>query len=191
MAHQYMTKIFYDPHKNYLAPLLHTQYMVLISLLSISIVISLGYLNINVIRNKFSSISHLIDTNLDIFAITKIKLDSSFPESQFILTGMMKPFWLDVTSRQGGLLVFVNNNISSKCLRSFHLPGDIQAIPSEINLKQRKLLVVSIYRPPYQNLDYFMSPITGLLDHYLKSYKDLVIMGDFNANKSNQKWRRF
>ena len=92
MAHQNMTKIFYDPHKNYLAPLLHTQYMVLISLLSISIVISLGYLNINVIRNKFSSISHLTDTNLDIFAITKIKLDSSFPESQFILTGMMKPF---------------------------------------------------------------------------------------------------
>ena len=83
--------------------------------------------------------------------------------------------------------MFVNNNISSKCLRSFHLPGDLQAIPSEINLKQRKLLVVSLYRPPYQNLDYFMSPITGLLDHYLKSYKDLVIMGDFNANKSNQK----
>ena len=59
------------------------------------------------------------------------------------------------------------------------------------NLKQRKLLVVSIYRPPDQNLDYFFSSITGLLDHYLKSYEDFVIMGDFNANESNPAMETF
>ena len=139
---------------------------------------SLAYLNVNSIQNKFSSIPHLIDNNLDISAIVETKLDSSFPESQFILPGMRKPFRLDVTSRKDGLLAFanndirskyVNNDIPSKYLRSFHLPGDIQAIPLEINLKQRKLIVISIYRPPDQNLDYFLSSITGLLDHYLKS----------------------
>ena len=30
-----------------------------------------------------------------------------------------------------------------------------------------------------------MSSITGLLDHYLKSYEDFVIMDDFNANESH------
>ena len=70
---------------------------------------------------------------------------------------MRKPFRLDVTSRKNGSLLFVNNDIPSKYLRSFHLPGDLQAIPFEINLKQRKLLVVSIYQPPDQNLDYFLS----------------------------------
>ena len=128
---------------------------------------------------------------MDIFAIAETKLDSSFPESQFLLPGMRKPFRLDVTSRKGGLLVFVNNDIPSKYLRNSHLPGDIQAIPLEINLKQRKLLVVSIYRPPDQNLDYFLSSITGLLDHYLKSYEDFVIMGDFNANESNPAMETF
>ena len=78
---------------------------------------------------------------MDIFAIAETKLDSSFPESQFILPGMRKPFRLDVTRRKGGLLAFVNKDIPSKYLRSFDLPGDIQAIPFEINLKQRKLLV--------------------------------------------------
>ena len=102
--------------------------------------VSLTYLNINSIRNKFSSIHHLID-NLDIFAIAETKLDSPFPESQFVLPGMRKPFRVDITSRKGGLLVFGNNDIPSKYLRSFHLPGDIQAIPFETNLKQRKLLV--------------------------------------------------
>ena len=117
---------------------------------------------------------------MDIFAIAETKLDSSFPESQFILPGMRKRLYrLYVTSRKGGLLVFVNNDIPSNYLRSFHLPGDIQAIPLEINLKQRKLFVVSIYQPLDQILDYFLSSINGLLNHYLTSYEDFVIMGDF------------
>ena len=89
--------------------------------LSHSKCVSLAYLNINFIGNKFSSIPHLIDNNLDIFAIDETELDSSFPESQFLLPGMRKPFLLDVTSRKGGLLVFVNNNIPSKYLRNPHL----------------------------------------------------------------------
>ena len=104
----------------------------------------MGYLNINYIRNKFSSIPHLIDNNFDIFAIDETKLDSSFPESQFILPGMGKPFRLDVTSRKDRLLVFFNNDIPSKYLRSFHLPGNIQAIAFEINLELRRLVVVPI-----------------------------------------------
>ena len=53
-------------------------------------------------RNTFSSIPHLIDNNLDIFAIAEAKLDSSLPESQFVLPGMWKPFRLDVSSSKGG-----------------------------------------------------------------------------------------
>ena len=139
--------------------------------------VSLGYLNINSIRNKFSSIPHLIDNNLDIFAIAETKLDSSFPINQFVLPGMRKPFQLNVTSRKGGLLVFVNNDISSKYLQNFHLPGYIQAILFEINLKQRKLLVVSIYRPPDrnldQNLDFFCHPLHGYLITILSLTKTL------------------
>ena len=43
--------------------------------------VSLAYLNINSIRNKFSSIPHKMNNNLDIFAIAVTKLDSSFPEN--------------------------------------------------------------------------------------------------------------
>ena len=145
----------------------------------------MGYLNINSVRNKFFSIPHLIDSNIDIFTIAETKLDSSFPDSQFLMPGMRKPFRLDVTSRKGGLLVFVNNDIPCKYLRNFYLPRDIQAILIEINLKQLKLLVVSIYRPPDQNLDYFLSSIRSLLDQYLTIYEDFIIMGDFNVNESN------
>ena len=69
---------------------------------------------------------------------------------------------------------------SSKYIQSFHLPNDIQVISIEVNLKRRKLLIVSIYRPPEQKLAYFLSSITDLLDHYLKAYEDFIVIGDFN-----------
>ena len=89
----------------------------------------MGYLNVTSTRHKFSSILDLTDNNLDTFTIAEAKLDSSFPESRFPLLGMGKPFLLYLTSRKVGLLVFVNKNIPSKYLRSFHLSKDIQAIP--------------------------------------------------------------
>ena len=98
---------------------------------------------------------------------------------------MKKLYRFDVSKRKGGLLVYVNKNISSKYLRSFHLPNDIQAIPIEVHLKQRKLLVISIYRPPDQKIAYFLSSITDLLDHYLKTYRDFIVIGDFNESETN------
>ena len=98
---------------------------------------------------------------------------------------MKKPYRFDVSSRKGGLLVYVNKNIPSKYLRSFHLPNDIQVILIEVNLKQRKLLVVSIYRPPDQKLACFLSSITDLFDHYLKTYEDFIVIGDFNESETS------
>ena len=98
---------------------------------------------------------------------------------------MKKPYRFDVSSRKGGLLVYVNKNIPSKYLRSFHLPNDIQVILIEVNLKQRKLLVVSIYRPPDQKLACFLSSITDLFDHYLKTYEDFIAIGDFNESETS------
>ena len=43
--------------------------------------VSLGYLNINSIRNRFSSIPCLNENNLDVFAMAETKLYSSFLES--------------------------------------------------------------------------------------------------------------
>ena len=93
---------------------------------------------------------------MDIFTVGETKLDSSFSESQILLPEMRKPFRLDVTNRKGGLLVYVDNDIPSKYLQSFHLPGDLQAIPLEIKSKTGQATEVSIYRPPDQNLDFFV-----------------------------------
>ena len=47
----------------------------------------IGQLNINSLRNKFSSLSELIHGNIDILVITETKLDHTFPEKQFLIPG--------------------------------------------------------------------------------------------------------
>ena len=52
-------------------------------------------------------------------------------------------------------------------------------IPIEIRLKSSKWLIVSIYRPPKQDLDYFLTWLSKLLDFY--SSDRCIVLGDFNA----------
>ena len=89
------------------------------------------------------------------------------------------------------IYVSVNKDIPSKCLRSFHFSEDIQAIPFETSLKQRKLLVASICRPPDQKIDYFLTSITVMFDHYLRHYEYSIISGDFNESEHNRKIQSF
>ena len=63
----------------------------------------------------------------------------------------------------------------------------MSSIPFRISIKQRKILVVPIYRPPDEKLDCFFSSITVVLDHYLQNYEDFTILGDFNESEHNPK----
>ena len=79
----------------------------------------------------------------------------------------------------------VNKDILSKYLRSFHLPNDIQVTLIEVNLKHRKLLVISIYRPLDQKLENFLSCITDLHDHYLKTYENFIVKSGFDERETS------
>ena len=110
-----------------------------------------SYLNINSIRNKFENLCELVAGNVDILCIAETKLDPSFPNSQFLIPGFHKPLRMDVSSRRGGLLVYIKSSLPSKMLTKFKLPNNIQIIPFELNLRKGKWLFVSSYKPPLQN----------------------------------------
>ena len=102
-----------------------------------------SYLNINSRRNKFENLRELVAGNVDILCIAEIKLDPSFPNSQFLIPGFHKPLRMGVSSRRGGILVHINSS-KSKMLTKFKLPNNIQIIPFELNLRKDKWLFVSI-----------------------------------------------
>ena len=89
--------------------------------------------------------------------IAKIKLNETFPDSQFKIPGMEKPYCLDVTANRWGV---GRDVFFSKLLRT-----DIQAILYEIKTNNRRLLKSS-YRHPKQILNYFFSCISDLKSNF-------------------------
>ena len=54
-----------------------------------------------------------IDKSVDIVIIGEIKLESSLPSNQFIGEGYKTPYRLDISQNNGGILVYINENIPS------------------------------------------------------------------------------
>ena len=56
----------------------------------------------------------------------------------------------------GGLMVFVKSHIPSRRLNDFKIPSSIQIILFEINIRNEKSLVASIYNTLFQKNKYFL-----------------------------------
>ena len=65
----------------------------------------------------------------------------------------------------------------------------IQAV--EINLRKEKWLVISVYRPPSQNSEYFLNNLTVLIEYFADTYDNYLIMGDFNIEQSDPSVKAF
>ena len=147
--------------------------------------IILLYINVNSIRNKLDDLKLLLGKSLDIICISETKLDETFPTAQFAIEGFSKPYRLDITSNSGGLLFYVKANLPSKLIRFYNFPSEIQCIPIELNISTKKYALLSIYRPPNQNINFFLDKLSEALDIYSKHYENICIFGDFNATPEN------
>ena len=102
------------------------------------------YLDINSVRNKFTDFQEIINGNVDVVSIAETKINALFPSTQFVLEGYHSPYRLDISSRSGGILVYVKFSIPSRHLSCKNLCDSIQAVPFEINLRNKKWLMISI-----------------------------------------------
>ena len=75
----------------------------------------IAYLNINSLRNKVIDLEeNLKDLPLDYIVISETKLDESFPNSQFKLSGYEVRARRDRHKHGGGLIVFLGKVLSVK-----------------------------------------------------------------------------
>ena len=70
-------------------------------------------------------------------------------------------------------------------------PSDIQILPVEMNLKKQKWLVIVIYTPPSQCKSYFITELTKVLDKCRSNFENIVVLGDFNIEPTNQEMTTF
>ena len=98
----------------------------------------IGLLNINSIRSKFDTLHNIVKTFTS-FLISESKLDNTFPINQFAIGGY-KVFRRDRNRFGGGLILYINENISCKTLSNHPMFSDLELMAFELHQSKRKLL---------------------------------------------------
>ena len=145
----------------------------------------IGHLNINSLQNKFEPLKSIIQQNVDIIMISETKLDDSFPSNQFVLEGFSSPFRLDKNCRSGGIVIYIREDIPCKELKKHDLPKDVEGIYIELVLRNNKWILFGGYNPKKENATYFFNHVGKGLDKFLGKYDNMLLLGDFNADKYN------
>ena len=130
----------------------------------------IAFLNINSIHYKFEDLKFFCTNNVDILLIGETRLDSSFPDTQFLIEGCNKPLRLDAPGRSRGLLDFTKSHLPTRQLTKRKIPMDIQILIFELNLRKEKWLVVSACKPPIQYATYFLKWLSEIIDFHSIMY---------------------
>ena len=146
----------------------------------------LANLNINSIRNKFSSLKELVSNNIDVLVIEETKLDETFPAKSFVIPGYKEPFRKDRNAHGGGIMVFIREDIPSRKLPTIDGFADFEGLFIEINLRKSKWLLLATYKPPSFSKDYYFALVNKALDAYSSKFENIILMGDFNTTPSEE-----
>ena len=97
----------------------------------------MGHININSLRNKFESIKPIISPNFYIFLVSETKLDESFSNNRFPISGY-RMFRQDRNCFGRDLCIYAKENIASKQL-NLHLDKETEAMCLEIKHAIKKM----------------------------------------------------
>ena len=122
--------------------------------------IVLRQLNINSIRNKFNFLAYQVKGNIDILMISETKLNESFPPGQFLFDGYSVLFRFDRTGNDGGILLYIRGDISSKFLS---VNKNMESFFIEINLRKKKRW----YNPTKMQIPNRLAELSKSTDLYL------------------------
>ena len=130
--------------------------------------------------NKFSSIAELIKDNIGVLLISETKIDSSFPSEKFAIDNY-KIFRRDRNCFGGGFMFYVNENIPCRELSPEQNDSNFEVISLEITLRNRKWLLIGLYKPPGQKEKGSLENLNSILNKYISKYENIILIGDFNS----------
>ena len=110
--------------------------------------IIIGNLNINSLPNKFEQLKDTVMQHIDVFVLTKTKLDDTFPTTQLLVNGFSETTDLTEIERGGGVIVYIREDIPSKLLDKHIFLYDMDGLFVELNFRKCKWLLFWNIPPP-------------------------------------------
>ena len=88
-------------------------------------------------------------------------------------------------------MLFVKENIPSKLLPNVNLSGKRESVSVEINLRSKKWLISGSYNPNVCLIENRTANLSKYLNFSSTKYKNFIVIGDFNAEMSNNYLENF
>ena len=151
----------------------------------------IAHLNINFLDPKFDPLQDIIKDNVDILLVSETKLDDTFPSGRFFIEGYKEPIRLDRNRNGGGLLFFIRDDLDSKEIKSHKLLKKVEGIFIKLTIRNTKWLIMGGYNPDKKNISKFLEHVGKELDRYLPQYENLLLLGDFNSEMSEEDMQNF
>ena len=151
----------------------------------------IGYININSLRNKFELLTEMVRDKVDLLMISKTKLDSSFPNAQFYMKSFSKPYGLDRTSKGGGIILYVREDVPSKLINSSCIDHDKEYFFVELNLREQKWLIICNYNPHKTMIKGYLEYISKEIDSYSSQHDRFLLLGDFYSEPTEEAMKSF
>ena len=154
---------------------------------------NIAHINVNSVRNKFEPFREVLLENIfDILSTQETKLDDSFPDAQSNVS-MYKCYRNDYMCNEGGLMVYVRNNIIQRRRHDIEKcafnngSGRIVILSVEVSINKETWLFISMYKQPKVRTTLLIYCIEAVTNECALDNCNIVIFGDFNINmlKSN------
>ena len=99
--------------------------------------IIMAHININSLRNKFDMLTNSVSEYRDILMISETKLDDTFSHALYHLKDI-NPYRLDRYTHDGGILVYVKENITSNLVKLDQKFENFEGFLIELKLSKKK-----------------------------------------------------
>ena len=151
----------------------------------------IDHVNINSLRNKVELLTDMLRDKVDLLMISKTKLNSSFPIAEFYRKSYSKPYILDKTSKGGGIILYVREDIPSKSINSSCIDHDKEYFLVELNLRKQKWLIICNYNPHKTMIKGYLEYISKEIYSLSSKHDNFLLLGDFNSEPTEEAMTSF
>ena len=136
-------------------------------------------------------LQEVIGHNIDVLLIFEMKLDPSFPSSQFILDVFTPPYRLDRAQQGRDIMLFKREDVPSKLLNFDTSISGNENLLVEINLRTKKWLFSGSCNPQLNSVQNHLVHLSKTFHFYSSKCENFIVLGDFNAEMTNTHMKEF
>lgn len=144
--------------------------------------LKIAHINVNGLKGKLSEIRMLLlDTCLDIIAVSETKLANDITYSEIAIEGYLS-IRKDRDRNGGGVLLYYKDSLTAYEELKLHVSRSIEGVWINVRSESQTWLFACVYRPPLDLSFYDLFNVW--LEHIWSTRNNIVIMGDFNSDLS-------